>query len=104
MRQTDDICVDFEKRLKAIVPSVNGGGGGGGGTGRGPSGSAQAACAVAQAQTGSLILAATGALLAVAWLLSGRAELRLTRLLSAGQARRSRAGWAARRRSCCGST
>ena len=61
MRQTDDICADFEKRLKAIVPSVNGGGGGGGGTGRGPSGSAQAACAVAQAQTGSLILAATGA-------------------------------------------
>jgi hypothetical protein len=61
--QTDDICADFEKRLKAIVPSVNGGGGGSG-TGRGPAGSAQAACAVAQAQTGSLILAATGACLA----------------------------------------
>ena len=58
VRQTDDICADFEKRLKAIVPSVNGGGG----TGRGPAGSALAACAVAQAQTGSLILAATGAL------------------------------------------
>ena len=55
--QTDDICADFEKRLKAIAPSANGGAA----TGRGPAGSAQAACAVAQAQTGSLILAATGA-------------------------------------------
>ena len=57
-RQTDDMCTDFEKRLKAIVPSAKGVGG----TGCGPADSALAACTVAQAQTDSLILAATGAL------------------------------------------
>jgi hypothetical protein len=57
-RQTDDICTDFEKRLKAIVLSTNGVGG----TGCGPADSTLAACTVTQAQTGSLILTATGAL------------------------------------------
>jgi hypothetical protein len=96
--QTDDICADFEKRLKAIVPSA----GGGGGTGRGPAGSALAACAVAQAQTGSLILAATGALQeGPAAKLSCPADARCS---SGDQARRSRADWAVRPRSCCVST
>jgi hypothetical protein len=61
--QTDDICADFEKRLKAIVPSLNtpsGGAAGGARNGMPISGSALAACAAAQAQSGSLILAATG--------------------------------------------
>ena len=97
LRQTDDICADFEKRLKAIVPSVNGGGG----TGRGPAGSALAACAVAQAQTGSLILAATGAF--GFGLATARART-LADACAICQARRSRAGWAARLRSCCVST
>ncbi len=64
LAQTDYVCADFEKRLKAIVPSLNGAGAGGSPAPRSataPAGSALAACAVAQAQSGSLILAATGA-------------------------------------------
>ena len=62
--QTDDICADFEKRLKAIVPALNAAGAAAPAprSTAAPAGSALAACAVAQAQSGSLILAATGAL------------------------------------------
>ena len=60
--QTDDICADFEKRLKAIVPALNAAGAAPAPRSTAaPAGSALAACAVAQAQSGSLILAATGA-------------------------------------------
>jgi hypothetical protein len=113
--QTDDICADFEKRLKAIVPSLNTGGGasaggaGGGGRGMPFAGSALAACAVAQAQSGSLILAATGTHHlrdAHACMHACIMPTLLTQddgaLCAFVQARRSRVGSAATRRSFCG--